>query len=196
MMESLDVVRSSAEPQVPNARLSYQQRCARRLADEGRARYIQIVLELIGPLDMTRLRDACAAHVARHTILQRSAAPAWSVCDLSAVMPDFIARHRGRCANACGRGLARALHAKVFDAVLLRSTASRHDLVLTFSSVAADAATLRQSCHDILDLYHRGRPHEPPLPYATLMATTPWAPSTKRSAMRCTSAQLTSKTTP
>src|SRR5712691_3591870 len=163
-MEPSSLIHTSVEPETPKRFLSYQQSYAQRLLDAGRGSYAQVRLELIGRLDIARLRRACDALVARHEILRT--AEDFAVCDVTLLPAAMRARSVQRCAEMCGDRAVRSASTVALGAVVLRSSDSRHDLVLTFSPLVADAATLRQCCDEIVEDYHTARPRESTLPYA------------------------------
>ena len=142
----------------PVVRATFQQRWAQRMWEAGRAGGAQVSVELFGPLDARRLRAACESLVARHELLGSFGPAAWSVCDLTAVADHALEEWRERCAEA---SRVRFL--------LLRTGGGRHDLVVTFSPLVADAGTLRRCAEEILDEYDGGSP-EPGLAYAEVAA--------------------------
>src|SRR2546425_1167004 len=163
---ALSVIQTSVELETPKRHLSYQQLHAQRLLEAGRGSNVQVCLELQGHLDVRRLERACDGLIARHEVLQP--AEIFAVCDLSALPIETYGRALERCAGMCGA--VREPEAAPFRPVLLRLSQGRHDLVLTFSPLAADAGTLRQCCEEILNDCRAGRRRESDLPYADVVA--------------------------
>src|SRR2546425_12473459 len=122
------MTQTSVEIETPKRQLSYQQSYAQRVLDAGRASYAQVRLELNGRLDVWRLRRACAALAARHEILRT--ADGCAVCDLTLLPAAVRERAIERCAHICGDRAVRSASNIALGAVVLRSSASRHDLVL------------------------------------------------------------------
>ncbi len=157
-------------------------------APDGPAGRVQAVVSLAGPIDAVALRQALSGAVARHEILRTTFVrqpgilvplqvvsdelePAWETVDVAALP---AAEQAQRLAAVCAAELRAPLDfpaGPLLRAVLVAGGEERHTLVLTVSSLCADAASagllVREIAHHLTG---QGSLAEEPLQYADFAA--------------------------
>jgi len=156
-------------------RLSPQQELAWTVEPDGPSGAAQAVVEVDGPLDVSKLRAALVRVVARHEILRTTfqhrpgmktplqvvredIAPEWREDDRRADLDAAAADERTRPWNYVDGPLLRARLMVLGDA--------RHALVLTAASMCADAGSLATITAQLATEYGGGSAPDEPLQYA------------------------------
>jgi amino acid adenylation domain-containing protein/non-ribosomal peptide synthase protein (TIGR01720 family) len=163
-------------------RMSPQQRRLWSLNHESAGRAAQYVVELDGPLQEKRLRDALRRVVGRHEILRtsyrlaseagvqfvsESADAAWRTVDVSDL---DAARRADKVAELARRERERAPDAEretSLSALLIGFAPEQYTLILTLDALCADALALDNLCAELAGAYDGGPDEsEEPLQYA------------------------------
>jgi hypothetical protein len=168
--------------------ISPQQEELWRLAPDGPAGRLQASLTLTGTLDEGRLRGALAQVVARHEILRTTfvaqpgiriplqavsddLSPVWTTGDVSTTPPAEQAAQLAQIAAHERQQPLPPADGPLVRASLVKLGDTRHTLVLTLSTLCADASSIALLAHELLvHLTGEGDLVADPLQYADFSA--------------------------